>query len=98
MGEWTSERIARLARRDLTQLRENAAGLGHGKVVALCDQALASAPADPNHDLQRNLKASGVRLVSRRSAFAKPRSPSSSTVHFKRMAARVSWSGLRCAT
>lgn len=66
---WTSERVARLARRDLTQLRENAAGLGDAKVVALCDQALLSAPVDPKQDLARKLKATGVRLVSRRAAF-----------------------------
>ena len=68
---WTSERIARLARRDMAQLRENAAGLGDAKVVALCDQALLSAPAAPGRDSARRLKTSGVRLVTRRSAFEK---------------------------
>lgn len=68
-NRWTSERIARLARRDMAQLRENAAGLGDAKVVALCDQALLSAPTQPKQDLARKLKASGVRLVSRRAAF-----------------------------
>lgn len=66
---WTSARIARLARRDMAQLRENAAQLGDEKVVALCDHALLSAPKEPGRDVARRLKASGVRLVARRSAF-----------------------------
>jgi hypothetical protein len=66
---WTGARIARLARRDLTQLRANAADLGDAKVVALCDHALLTAPRGPGSDIARRLKASGVRLVSRRSAF-----------------------------
>ena len=37
---WTIERIARLAQREVTQLRSNAAGLGNAQVVALCDQVL----------------------------------------------------------
>jgi hypothetical protein len=66
---WTIERIARLAKRELTQLRANAAGMGEAKIVALCDEALQRAPADPGDGMARTLKASGVRLVSRRSAF-----------------------------
>ena len=53
----------------MTQLRENAVRLGDAKTVALCDQALLSAPAQPKQDLARRLQASGVRLVTRRAAF-----------------------------
>lgn len=66
---WTGERIARLARRDMAQLRANAAELGDAKVVALCDHALLTAPRGQGRDIARRLKSSGVRLISRRSAF-----------------------------
>ena len=66
---WTAERVAKLGRREVTQLRSNAAGLGDAKVVALCDSALLLAAKDPGEGMARRLKASGVRLVSRRSAF-----------------------------
>lgn len=66
---WTIERIARLGRREVAQLRTNAASLGDDKVVALCDNALLQAPKDAGDGMARRLKASGVRLVSRRSAF-----------------------------
>jgi hypothetical protein len=66
---WTIERISRLGRDEVAQLRTNAAGLGDAKVVALCDKVLLDAPKDPGNGMARRLKASGVRLVSRRSAF-----------------------------
>lgn len=66
---WTIERITRLGRGEVTQLRTNAAGLGHAQVVALCDKVLLLAPKDPGDGMARRLKACGVRLVSRRSAF-----------------------------
>jgi hypothetical protein len=66
---WTIERITRLGRGEVTQLRTNAAGLGQVQVVALCDKVLLSAAKDPGDGMARRLKASGVRLVSRRSAF-----------------------------
>lgn len=66
---WTIERITRLGRGEVTQLRTNAAGLGDVQVVALCDKVLLSAAKDPGDGMARRLKASGVRLVSRRSAF-----------------------------
>jgi hypothetical protein len=66
---WTIERISRLGRGEVTQLRSNAAGLGQVQVVALCDEVLLSAAKDPGDGMARRLKASGVRLVSRRSAF-----------------------------
>jgi hypothetical protein len=66
---WTIERIGKLGRGEVTQLRTNAAGLGQVQVVALCDEVLLSAAKDPGDGMARRLKASGVRLVSRRSAF-----------------------------
>ena len=66
---WTIERITRLGRTEVTQLRTNAAGLGDTQVVALCDKVLLQAPKDSGDGMARRLKASGVRLVSRRSAF-----------------------------
>jgi hypothetical protein len=66
---WTVERIARLERGELTQLRVNATGLGNARVVALCDKALLKAAKDSAGAMARRLKASGVRLVNRRNAF-----------------------------
>lgn len=67
---WTIERITRLGWREVTQLRTNAAGLGDAQVVALCDQVLLEAPKESGDGTARRLKASGIRLVSRRTAFA----------------------------
>jgi hypothetical protein len=44
-SDWTRERIAKLAREEVEQLRTNAAQLGEITVVALCDDALKSRPA-----------------------------------------------------
>ena len=66
---WTIERIAKLGRSEVTQLRDNAAGLGNAQVVALCDQVLLKAAKDSGGEMARRLKASGVRLVTRRNAF-----------------------------
>ena len=67
---WTIERVTRLDRREVTQLRINAAGLGDARIVALCDKVLSSARKNSGAaEMARRLKASGVRLVSRRSAF-----------------------------
>ena len=66
---WTIERVAKLGREEVTQLRSNAAGLGNAQVVALCDQALLKALKDSGGEMARRLKASGVRLVTRRNAF-----------------------------
>lgn len=66
---WTIERITKLGRAEVTQLRSNAAGLGDVQVVALCDKVLLQAPKESGDGMARRLKASGVRLVSRRSAF-----------------------------
>jgi hypothetical protein len=69
MSAWTIERITRLGRAEVAQLRTNAASLGDMEIVALCDQVLLAAPKDAGDGMARRLKASGVRLVSRRSAF-----------------------------
>jgi hypothetical protein len=66
---WTIERLTRLNRSELTQLRTNAVGLGDAQVAALCDKALLKAAKDSAGAMARRLKASGVRLVSRRNAF-----------------------------
>jgi len=69
-SRWTIERITRLAQREVTQLRSNAAGLGEAEVVALCDKVLQlQRPADLAAKKTRRPKAHGVRLVSRRNAF-----------------------------
>lgn len=85
---WTIERIARLARREVIQLRSNAAGLGEAQIVALCDEVLLRAPVDRPRSMARRLKASGVRLVSRRSAFE----TRGVTLH-----ALSSWGGIRAS-
>jgi hypothetical protein len=38
--DWNAERVSRLDKREIQQLRENAVRLGQEVVVALCDQAL----------------------------------------------------------
>jgi hypothetical protein len=69
-NEWTIERVARLAEREVSQLRTNAQQLGKTQVVALCDEVLKrERPADLAAKRAQHLKAKGVRLVSRRSAF-----------------------------
>ena len=69
-NEWTIERVARLAEREVTQLRTNAQQLGKAQVVALCDEVLQQErPVDLATKRAQQLKAKGVRLVSRRSAF-----------------------------
>jgi len=69
-NRWTIERIARLAQREVTQLRTNAQRLGEAQVVALCDKVLEQPrPADLAAKRAQHLKANGVRLVSRRNAF-----------------------------
>jgi hypothetical protein len=40
--EWTLERIAKLGRAEIEQLKKNALGLGEDGVAALCDAALAA--------------------------------------------------------
>ena len=69
-NQWTIERLARLAERELTQLRANAQNLGETKVVALCDQVLLlERPRALAEKAGRRLKAKNPRLVTRRTAF-----------------------------
>jgi hypothetical protein len=68
--QWTIERIAKLAQREVSQLRTNAHALGKAQVVALCDEILQRSPAvDLATRRAQHRKAKGVRLVSRRNAF-----------------------------
>jgi hypothetical protein len=43
-SDWTPERIGKLERTEIEQLRSNARNLGEEGVAALCDEALASMP------------------------------------------------------
>jgi hypothetical protein len=84
---WTIERIARLAERELTQLRKNAQDLGEAEVVALCDQALLlERPAHLAQKAGRRLKTNHPHLVTRRSAFE---------TRGVRLAGPSSWGGIR---
>jgi len=83
-AEWTSERIEKLDRQEMEQLKANAVRLGEEGVAALCDAALAncgkrrSGPA---------LRAGPKRLISRRAAFE------ARGVYLQD--ARTSWGGVR---
>jgi hypothetical protein len=69
-NRWTIERIARLAQREVTQLRMNAAELGEAAVVALCDKVLLlERPRVLAEKAGRRLKTKHPHLVTRRSAF-----------------------------
>jgi hypothetical protein len=69
-SRWTIDRIARLAQREVTQLRTNAESLGEAQVVALCDHVLLlERPRVLAEKAGRRLKAKHPRLVTRRSAF-----------------------------
>lgn len=69
-NRWTIERIARLAQREVTQLRTNAAGLGDAEVIALCDKVLQlERPSVLAEKARRRLRAKHPRLVARRTAF-----------------------------
>jgi hypothetical protein len=86
-NRWTIDRIARLAERELTQLRTNAQHLGELEVVALCDQALLlERPVVLAEKAGRRLKAKHPRLVTRRSAFE---------TRGVMLAAPSSWGGVR---
>ena len=43
-SDWTAERIERLERNEIEQLKANALNLGEAQVAALCDAALAGRP------------------------------------------------------
>jgi hypothetical protein len=69
-NRWTVERIARLAQREVAQLRTNAEKLGEAEVVALCDKVLLlERPRVLAEKAGRRLKAKYPRLVTRRTAF-----------------------------
>ncbi len=69
-NRWTTERIARLAQREVAQLRTNAAQLGEAEIVARCDKVLLlERPIVLAEKAGRRLKAKYPRLVTRRSAF-----------------------------
>jgi hypothetical protein len=69
-NRWTIERIARLAQREVAQLRTNAENLGESQVVALCDKVpLLERPRVLAEKAGRRLKAKYPRLVTRRIAF-----------------------------
>jgi hypothetical protein len=69
-NRWTIERIARLAQREVTQLRANARDLGKSEIVALCDKVLLlERPSVLAEKAQRRLKEKHPRLVTRRAAF-----------------------------
>ena len=43
-AEWTRERVERLQKAEIEQLRSNAAGLGADNIVTLCDEVLKERP------------------------------------------------------
>ena len=43
-SDWTMERVAKLERDEIEQLRANALGLGEREVVTLCEAALVNIP------------------------------------------------------
>jgi hypothetical protein len=69
-NQWTIERIARLAQREVMQLRSNAHTLGEAEIVVLCDKVLLlERPQVLAEQAGRRLKAKHPRLVTRRAAF-----------------------------
>ena len=69
-NQWTIERIARLAQREVMQLRSNAHTLGEAEVVVLCDKVLLlERPIVLAEKAGRRLKEKNPRLVTRRIAF-----------------------------
>jgi hypothetical protein len=67
-SDWTRERIDKLDRQEVEQLRSNAAGLGEEGVVALCTEALQSRPKTNRGSASaKNPKVK--RLISRGKAF-----------------------------
>jgi hypothetical protein len=68
--DWTLERIGQLSKRDIEQLRSNAAMLGETAVAALCDEALK--PRPKVRAKRRDAPAASARtrhLISRSKAF-----------------------------
>ena len=68
--DWTAERIERLERPEVVQLRENAEKLGAATVVALCDAALAARPrAGGRRGGTAAVPKQARRFISRQKAF-----------------------------
>lgn len=88
-NRWTIERIARLAQREVTQLRANAEDLGKSEVVALCDEVLLlERPSVVAGKAQRRLTEKHPHLVTRRSAFE---------ARGVTLSALSSWGGIRAS-
>ena len=83
---WTAERVARLNKAEMQQLRENAGALGETEVVALCDEALKLLPKGAAAQAAFTA-AAGRGLISRAKAFQ------ARGVHLEDR--RTSWGGVR---
>jgi hypothetical protein len=83
-SEWTSERISKLDRDEMEQLKANAERLGEDGVAALCDAALANCAKRRAAPAARS---GPKRLISRRAAFE------ARGVYLQD--ARTSWGGVR---
>lgn len=84
-SDWTMERVAKLERDEIEQLKANALGLGEDEVVALCEAALANCPKRRPAAPAKKRKAGP--LVSRSAAFE------ARGVYLQN--ARTSWGGIR---
>jgi hypothetical protein len=83
-ADWPLERIAKLEREEIEQLRANALALGESRIAELCDAALAACTKRPR-SVAANRKPR--RLISRSAAFE------ARGVYLEN--ARTSWSGVR---
>jgi hypothetical protein len=57
VSDWTLERVARLQKQEIEQLRENGRALGADDVVSLCDTALRALPKTARKAKDRNAPA-----------------------------------------
>jgi len=57
VSDWTLERVSRLQRQEIEQLRENGRALGADDVVSLCDTALRALPKTARKAKERNAPA-----------------------------------------
>ena len=83
--EWPAERIAKLERDEVEQLRHNAAALGESEIVSRCEAVLAT--RTPSRRAAPSKSAKARRLISRSAAFE------ARGVYLAN--ARTSWSGVR---
>jgi hypothetical protein len=84
-SDWTMERVAKLDRDEIEQLRANALGLGEHEVAAICEKALVHSPKRRTTPAAKQAKAQ--RLISRSAAFE------ARGVYLDD--ARTSWGGVR---